>query len=133
MAIRENIARRYGHITFSEDIWTEMFDHALRKEKAEQESELVPFWVITPAEETVAIRRIVPMYAFSRDVSAYRRLIKILAHYRITLGHARQEELLEYLFTNHNEEDLQDLFLNLSPFYSQTPCHKSSRTFPLDS
>ncbi|HHU61071.1 MAG TPA: SWF/SNF helicase family protein, partial [Natronincola sp.] len=133
LAIRENIARRYGHITFSEDIWTEMFDHALRKEKAEQVSELVPFWVITPAEETVAIRRIVPMYAFSRDVSAYRRLIKILAHYRITLGHARQEELLEYLFTNHNEEDLQDLFLNLSPFYSQTPCHKSSRTFPLDS
>ena len=119
LAIRQNVAKRYGNITFNKDIWSEMFAAAHLKEKTRQESELIPYWALTSSEEMVHIQRIVPMYAFSRDVSAYRRLIKILAHYRITLGHARQEELLEYLFTNHNEEDLQDLFLNLSPFYSQ--------------
>lgn len=66
----------------------------------------------------VRIERIVPMYPFSRDINAYERLIKILSLYRLTLGQARQEELLEYIFTNcEDTDDMKKLFINLSPFY----------------
>ena len=38
--------------------------------------------------------------------------------YRLTLGQARQEELLEYLFKNCDDpEKLRELFINLSPYY----------------
>ena len=36
--------------------------------------------------------------------------------YRVTLGQARQEELLEYLFNNRNVHEIEELFINLSPF-----------------
>lgn len=68
----------------------------------------------------VRIERIVPMYPFSRDEISYERLIKILSLYRLTLGQARQEELLEYIFQNFEDtEEMKDLFINLSPFYKQ--------------
>ena len=68
----------------------------------------------------VRIERIVPMYPFSRDGIAYDRLIKILSLYRLTLGQARQEELLEYIFKNFdNVEDMKELFINLSPYYKR--------------
>ena len=42
---------------------------------------------------------------------AYERLIKILSLYRLTLGQARQEELLEYIFDNcESPEEMKDLF-----------------------
>ena len=45
------------------------------------------------------------------------RLIKILSLYRLTLGQARQEELLEYLFKEFKETSgLKKLFIDLSPF-----------------
>ena len=94
-----------------------MFETALENEKMDQGSELVPFWGLNHSEDMIKIERIVPMYPFSRDIAQYHRLIKILSLYRLTLGQARQEELLEYLYTNHTEEDLQKLFINLSPFY----------------
>lgn len=64
----------------------------------------------------VKIERIVPMYPMSKDKAVYNRLIKILSLYRITMGQARQEELLEHLFNNYQDEELQELFINLSPF-----------------
>ena len=37
--------------------------------------------------------------------------------YRLTLGQARQEELLEYLFKEFQDtEELKKLFIDLSPF-----------------
>lgn len=66
----------------------------------------------------VRIERIVPMYPFSRDGISYERLIKILSLYRLTLGQARQEELIEYIYNNFEDvRDVQKLFINLSPFY----------------
>ena len=59
------------------------------------------------------------------DGLAYDRFIKILSMYRLTLGQARQEELLEYLFKNCDDpEKLKELFINLSPFYKE---HKSTK------
>lgn len=118
LAIRQNIARRYGDIEFNNDVWVEMFENALVSEKAENGSDLIPYWGLSPTEDMIKIERIVPMYPFSRDIAAYERLMKILSLYRLTLGQPRQEELLEYLLKNHqNDEDLSDYFMHLSPFY----------------
>lgn len=123
LAIRQNIAKRYGSIEFEKDIWTEMFNAAIVSEKKGNSgaSDLIPFWGLTADEDMVKIERIVPMYPFSRDEIAYQRLIKILSLYRLTLGQARQEELLEYIFKNcENTDDLKELFINLSPYFKET-------------
>lgn len=65
----------------------------------------------------VHIATFVPMYPMSKDEVNYERLIKILSLYRLTLGQARQEELLEYLFKEFKETSgLKKLFIDLSPF-----------------
>ena len=57
------------------------------------------------------------MYPMSKDEVNYERLIKILSLYRLTLGQARQEELLEYLFMEFKDTSgLKELFIDLSPF-----------------
>lgn len=118
LAIRQNVAKRYGNITFKHDVWEEMFEKAKEKEKREGMSDLIPYWGLKKTRDMVRIERIVPMYPFSRDELAYERLIKILSMYRLTLGQARQEELLEYLFRNCDDpKKLQKLFINLSPYY----------------
>ena len=120
LAIRQNVAKRYGNIHFKKDIWNEMFEEASRKEKKGGSSDLIPYWGLRESDDMVKIERIVPMYPYSRDGLAYERLIKILSMYRLTLGQARQEELLEYLFKNCDDPDkLRDLFINLSPFYKK--------------
>ena len=118
LAIRQNVAKRYGDIRFEKDIWNEMFEAAKQKEKTDGASDLIPYWGLQESEDMIKIERIVPMYPFSRDVLAYERLIKILSVYRLTLGQARQEELLEYLFKNCDDPaKLKKLFINLSPYY----------------
>ena len=57
------------------------------------------------------------MYPLSKDEVNYERLIKVLSLYRLTLGQARQEELLEYIFSQFEEpEELKQLFIDLSPY-----------------
>ena len=115
LAIRQNVALKYGGITFNSDIWTEMFD-AAQAEKKPGQSDLVPFWCFGEGQE-IKIERIVPMYPMSKDGISYERLIKILSLYRLTLGQARQEELLEYLFREcEDPAELKKLFIDLSPY-----------------
>lgn len=115
LAIRQNVADKYGDIEFKRDIWKEMFE-AAKAEKQSEQSELVPFWCFGK-NQRVKIERLVPMYPMSKDEVNYERLIKILSLYRLTLGQARQEELLEYLFREFADTSkLKDLFIDLSPF-----------------
>ncbi len=115
LAIRQNVAQDYGDEHFQSDVWKEMFEAAEKGEKKGNQSELVPYWCFGE-NQSVKIERIVPMYPISKDEINYERMIKILSLYRLTLGQARQEELLEYLFDNFgNIEELKDLFINLSP------------------
>jgi hypothetical protein len=96
-----------------------MFQFAKSQETNSQTSELVPFWCLPEKEESsnlYSIQRILLNYPMSRDEARYRRLIKILSLYRLSLGHARQEELVEYLF-NNNFSDVDKLFMNLSPYF----------------
>ena len=68
--------------------------------------------------DMIKIERILPLYPFSIDEERYKRLIKILYVYRITLGQARQEELVESILNDGKEHNL-DEFINLSPYYKK--------------
>ena len=118
LAIRQNLARRYC-FDFESDVWEELFLKASEKEKSEGCSDLIPYWGLADGEDMVKIERIVPIYPFSRDEIKYDRLIKILSLYRLTLGQARQEELLERILKRMkiDEKEINKLFINLSPFY----------------
>lgn len=118
LAIRQNIADKYGSKEFSENIWNEMFEYAKKGEKKENQSELIPFWCFGKNQK-IKIERILAMYPMSSDINRYERLIKILSLYRMTLGQPRQEELLEYIFSNFSEDEqkqMKDLFIDLSPW-----------------
>ena len=120
LAIRQNIAKRYGDTEFQNDIWAEMFERARETECTKQTSELVPYWGLTEKPDMVKIERIVPMYPFSRDELSYERLMKILNLYRLTLGQARQEEILEYIMERPDSDaDMNEWFINLSPYYKE--------------
>ena len=120
LAIRQNVAKRYGNITFKSNVWNELFQEAKLRESSDKSSDLIPYWGLKETKDMIRIERIVPMYPFSRDQEAYKRLIKILSLYRLTLGQARQEELLEYLIQNDkNKDDLEELFMNLSPYFKR--------------
>lgn len=120
LAIRQNVAKRYGTIQYKCNVWKELFEEAARQEKTKESSDLVPYWGLQEREDMIHIERIVPMYPFSRDKVAYERLIKILSLYRLTLGQARQEELLEYFMKEDKEpEQLKELFINLSPYFKK--------------
>ena len=118
LAIRQNVALDYGkNISFKQSVWDELFE-AAKAEKQPGQSELVPFWCFGKNQE-IKIERIVPMYPMSQDRINYERLIKILSLYRVTLGQARQEELLEYLFSEGDSTKLKDLFIDLSPYHKE--------------
>ena len=127
LAIRQNIAQRYGDIDdFKNNIWIEMFEEASKKEKEDNVSDLIPFWGLRDPEGLegmeqkgmIKIERILPLYPFSIDEERYKRLIRILSVYRLTLGQARQEELVESILNDGKEHNL-DEFINLSPYYKK--------------
>ena len=120
LCIRQNVAKLHGDLIFNPDktLWNQMFEEAKEKENGGQYSELIPFWVFGKNQE-IKLKRIVPIYPMSSDVQKYERLIKILSLYRMTLGQPRQEELLEYVFANCDDEQLEkmkELFIDLSPW-----------------
>ena len=118
LAIRQNIAKKYTG-EFERNVWVDLFEKASQKEKTEGCSDLIPYWGLTDDDNLIKIERIVPIYPFSRDEIKYDRLIKILSLYRLTLGQARQEELLESILKriDINENEVNELFINLSPYY----------------
>ena len=115
LAIRGNVVRKFGSIPFTSDVWLEMFD-AAKQEKGEHQSDLIPFWCFGK-DQQVKIERLLPFYPMSRDENKYTHLIKILNYYRLSLGQPRQEELLEYVFSEvRDAAQLKQLFIDLSPF-----------------
>lgn len=113
LAIRQNLAKRYKS-DFKKNIWEEIFKKASQKEKVDGSSDLIPYWGIN--DNTIKIERIVPTYPFSRDEIRYDRLIQILSLYRLTLGQARQEELIDSIIGGIDKKDIKELFINLSPY-----------------
>lgn len=120
LAIRQNIALKYAEQVLKEggdgiSIWTELFKLA-ESERSEGQSELIPYWCLGPNQQ-IKIERIIANYPISIDQERYERLIKVLSLYRLTMGQARQSELLEYVFQNFEDPSiLKDLYITLSPF-----------------
>lgn len=122
LAIRQNIAEMFKDKSDfkGKDICKELWEEAKNTLNPDgKKSDLIPYWCLGP-DQKIKIERIVPMYPVSKDKSNYARLIKILSLYRLTLGQARQEELLDYIFTEITDKDeqkqLKEMFINLSPF-----------------
>ena len=124
LAIRQNVAQRYGanknQFKSKENVWNDLFDLASKNE-GETSSDLIPFWGLKESDDMIKIERYVPMYPFSGDENNYKKLIKILSLYRLTLGQPRQEELLKSTLTNLDvdEKTLKKFFINLSPYYKK--------------
>jgi len=117
LAIRQNLAKRHK-LDFESNVWDEMFKKASEEKKVSSCSDLIPYWGLN-GDNMIKIERIVPIYPFSRDEIKYDRLIHILSLYRLTLGQARQEELLELIIDKFkiDKSEIKDLFINLSPYY----------------
>lgn len=121
LAIRRNVVKLYGSETYH--TWDELFSLAYSNLKGTH-SDIVPYWCLPVADLTEEqrakleyIERIVPLYPLSRDRYKYKRLIKVLALYRMTLGQPRQEELLNLLKNMQlSDEQLKELTIDLCPF-----------------
>lgn len=117
LAIRQDIASRFADREFDSDVWQELFDMAAEEIRTSDQSELVPYWCLGK-DQAVKIERIIPMYPVSKDEVNYDRLRKVLSLYRLTMGQARQEELVEYILESgmKDKEYIRNLFINLSPY-----------------
>ena len=119
LAIRQDLAKRYDDIVFKSDVWQELFETAAAEARSTGKSELVPYWC-AGENQSIKIERIVPMLPFSKDEVNYQRLIKVLSIYRLTMGQARQEELVNYILNSEfDDKEIHSLFFDLSP-YSRT-------------
>lgn len=108
-AVRKNIARVHGgdpRVVQAPNPWPVMYELAAA-ERGER-SEIFPDWVY-PVEGGAVIERHVPMLPMSRSTQHYRRLMRTLGAYRLTLGQPRQSELIAYV-----GQDV-DLALRLAP------------------
>ena len=117
LAIRQDIAERFADREFDSDVWQELFSMAYEEIRTSDQSELVPYWCLGK-NQSVKIERIIPMYPVSKDEVNYDRLRKVLSFYRLTMGQARQEELVEYILESgmKDKEYIRNLFINLSPY-----------------
>jgi hypothetical protein len=98
-AVRRNLAARFGEQAMSEwrgrqDLWSILFRMADEAARAEDESDLIPFWI---APGDFRVQRHVPLLPYSREVEAFKRLQRQLAAYRVVFGQPRQEELMTLL------------------------------------
>lgn len=119
LAIRQNIALTYGAEVKAHwmdgNLWNHLFK-AAEAERSQGHSELIPFWCLGPNQK-IMIERILANYPISIDETRYDRLIKVLSLYRLTMGQARQSELLEYVFKEFKDPSiLKDLYISLSPY-----------------
>lgn len=106
-AVRKNVAathRGNTRLVGGANPWPTMFELAAQ-ERGER-SEIFPDWVYPGS---ALIQRLVPLLPMSRGTQHYRRLIKTLGAYRLTLGQPLQEELIA------NAGEGADLALDLAP------------------
>jgi len=126
LAVRSILAWRYaGQTAFNKHgtEWDDLFDRAAEVEKGGR-CDLVPYWHVEPKPGEPRIERIVPYCPLSREEKQLEWLVNVLAVYRISLGQARQEELVRFILNRMPEEkrrQIHKLLLNLSPvLYEET-------------
>ncbi len=107
-AVRLNVAADHRSHAFGDgrDPWAALFAAATRSRDAE-DNELVPFWVY-PREGGATIDRYVPALPYSRDARRLEQLRKSLAAYRLVFGQPRQEDLVAFLQTRVDRDELEN-------------------------
>lgn len=118
-AVRKNIAATLGNgpsPASTGDVWDALFTRAA-EQRTKGDSEMVPYWVFN--EGPAKIERYVPVLPFSSEAAALPRLRRSLAAYRLGIGQARQEELLDFLGKGLTVDELaalaRRLRIDLSP------------------
>lgn len=112
-AVRKNVAARFRtdpEMLGAPDPWDAMFRLA-----ATDPSGMQPWWVFPGG---ASIQRLVPMMPMSREQGRLAELVKATTIYRMTLGQARQYELMEVLaeLTEEEREELRSaITIDLSP------------------
>ena len=117
-AVRRNVAAEHGAAALASwkpgsDLWMSIFQRADEAARAGGESDLIPHWI---AAGNCRVERRVPLLPYAAEVSAFERLKRQLAAYRVVFGQPRQEELLSLLDQAAvSLRDLQELAVDLSP------------------
>lgn len=119
-AVRKNVAKTFGRQAMKangSDAWASAFDLAVLARPAGS-SDMVPYWIY-PIAGGAQIERRVPALPLSRDLSRMTDLRRTLAVYRVVFGQPRQEDLIEFLTSRFEGEELRrvcsELRVDLSP------------------
>lgn len=118
-AVRQNIIQRFGHVALEGEGKQNPWPAILRVAEASFPggNGLSPHWLM---DGEVKVQRCVPLPPLSRDAEKFQNLIKSLAIYRLAFGQPRQEDLLKYLETISEEnemsgEDWEMMQVSLTP------------------
>lgn len=120
MTVRKNIAQVYGKEALRalpQDPWATAFELG-RKARDVAASDMIPYWVF-PVEGGARIERRVPALPLSRELVRMADLRRTLAVYRVVFGQPRQEDLIQFLTSRFEGDELKricaDLRVDLSP------------------
>jgi hypothetical protein len=118
-AVRKNVVRKFRDALLATDDpedhgadpWEDMFHRAV-VERAPDEGDLVPFWVL-PVEGGAKIERHVPALPLSRELGQLTALKRALTLYRMAFGQNRQEDVVAYLQKKCSPERLEQIAAEL--------------------
>ena len=117
-AVRRNVAAQWLDASVvgwreGADLWERMFKIADSNARNAGEDDLVPCWI---AQGDYRVERRVPLLPYTKEESAFERLRRQLAAYRVVFGQPRQEELLSLLDqSGWTEGRLRKWAIDLSP------------------
>ena len=82
---------------------------------------IIPHWLVARKKddnklEVAGIKRLVPYFYNSSMMEKYHNMLKLLQLYRSVIGQADADELLERLMVNKKETDVQELYVDFSPY-----------------
>lgn len=132
LSVRQSLAARYGDILNEKDtkkkkniwndVWNALFEEARKKETSEEESGLIPDWILKDKDEEgknlpkIEIESKVFLYPASKEEQKYEQLNDRLL-YHVVFGQKRQEELVKKMQElGWKDENVKELMFNLSPF-----------------
>jgi len=118
--IRKSVASTYAAsgletLQAGTDLWEHLFKLA-RDGKEKGKNDVVPYWIFKGNGE-YKIRRYVPALPLSKERVVAERLRASLGVYRLVFGQARQEDLLAFLRSTRNADELDATLyaVNLAP------------------
>ena len=132
LAVRKAVMEWYGNkeeTRICTDDIPKLLDNAFEAAKASLCEEgnqklncgIIPHWLVARKKdnnklEVAGIKRLVPYFYNSSMMEKYHNMLKLLQLYRSVIGQADADELLERLMVNKKETDVQELYVDFSPY-----------------